>query len=50
MDPRRLPAGMTELEEEGGPMTTVGRAIADSFDGIMVHSALRHFFVVIIPR
>ena len=25
-------------------------AIADSFDGIIVYSALRHFFVVTIPR
>jgi hypothetical protein len=27
MDPRLQPAGMTELEEEGGPMTDDGYAI-----------------------
>ena len=32
-----------EVEEVSG-------AIADSFDGMMVYSALRHFFVVTIPR
>jgi hypothetical protein len=41
---------MKHFKSDREEVEEVSGAIADSFDGIMEHSALRHFFVVAIPR
>ena len=41
---------MKHFKSDRKEVEEVSGAIADWFDGIMGHSALRHFFVVTIPR